>query len=449
MSTTVFISSSARDLLAHRAAVSKALLNAGLHPIDMANFMARPEGATSACLKELADSDLFVGIYAWRYGFVPPGAEVSITEQEFIEAQRLGKPCFCFVVDSGYDWPAEFREQGDKERRLREFKARIDASLVRTTFTTPDDLAVKVLDSLERWERQAFTAGAQAKVIAGDEVHGDKVAGDKYVIEHAELVVPLAPKPASVPPLPYEPETVLVPAGKFTMGSLAGPDVPADETPQHEVSLPAYRIGKYPVTNAQYAEFLKRERSEPDYVPRRAGWLLGEPPAARLDHPVVGVSWHDAQAYCAWLSQASGRTYRLPSEAEWEKAARGADGRLYPWGNDWAAGRCTAGSGGTAPVTACPEGASPFGCCAMIGNVEEWTSTLWGSAEAKNDFPYPYQPGDGREDLTADRYMPGAYRVYRGAAFNAEAARLRCSARGCSDHETEVTWRGFRVVREV
>jgi formylglycine-generating enzyme required for sulfatase activity len=419
MSTTVFISSTSRDLLAHRAAVSKALLNAGFHPIDMANFMARPEGATSACLREVADSDLFVGVYAWRYGFVPPGAAVSITEQEFDEAQRLGKPCFCFVVEEKCDWPAEFREQGDGERRLREFKARIDATLVRTTFTTPEDLAVKVLASLERWERQALTTSAEEK-----------------------------PGPET-PPLPYEPETVLIPAGKFTMGSTPGPDVPAHETPQHEVTLPAYRIGKYPITNAQYAEFLKREHSEPAYVPRRAGWLLGEPPAARLDHPVVGVSWHDALAYCNWLGQATGRTYRLPSEAEWEKAARGADGRLYPWGNDWAAGRCSAGSGGTAPVTACPDGASPYGCCAMIGNVEEWTSTLWGSAENKNDFPYPYQPGDGREDLTADRYVPGAYRVYRGAAFNAELARLRCSARGCSDHETEVTWRGFRVVREV
>jgi formylglycine-generating enzyme required for sulfatase activity len=418
MSTTVFISSTARDLLDHRAAVSKALLNAGFHPIDMANFMARPEGAESACLKELADSDLFVGIYAWRYGFVPPGATVSITEQEFDEAQRLGKPCFCFVVDGKADWPAEFREQGDGERRLREFKARVDATLVRTTFTTPEDLAVKVLASLERWERQTLTTGA----------------GEKH-------------KPEA-PPLPYEPETVLVSAGKFTMGSTPGPDVPTYETPQHEVTLSAYRIGKYPITNAQYAEFLKRDFKS-DCVPRRAGWLLGEPPADKLDHPVVGVSWHDAQAYCAWLSQASGRTYRLPSEAEWEKAARGADGRLYPWGNEWAAGRCSAGSSGTAPVTACPNGASPYGCCAMLGNVEEWTSTLWGSAEARNDYPYPYQPGDGREDLTADRYMPGAYRVYRGAAFNAQAARLRCSARGCSDHETEVTWRGFRVAREV
>src|SRR5687767_14074262 len=102
MSTTVFISSTSRDLLEHRAVVVKALLNAGFHPIDMANFMARPEGAITACLKEVAESDLFVGIYAWRYGYIPADAEVSITEQEFIEAERLKKPCFCFMVDEAY-----------------------------------------------------------------------------------------------------------------------------------------------------------------------------------------------------------------------------------------------------------------------------------------------------------------------------------------------------------
>src|SRR5215510_11273741 len=109
MSITVFISSTSRDLLDHRAAVSKALLNAGFHPIDMANFMARPEGATSACLKEVAVSNLLVGIYAWRYGYIPDGAEVSITEQEFIEAERLKKPCFIFMVEESYAWPVEFK----------------------------------------------------------------------------------------------------------------------------------------------------------------------------------------------------------------------------------------------------------------------------------------------------------------------------------------------------
>jgi len=154
MSTTVFISSTSRDLLDHRAAVAKALLNAGYHPIDMANFMARPEGATSACLKEVAEADLFVGIYAWRYGYIPAGSAVSITEQEFIEANRLGKPCFCFVVDENYPWPEASKEPGEAARLLRDFKSRLDARLVRTTFTTPEDLALKVLASLQRYERE-------------------------------------------------------------------------------------------------------------------------------------------------------------------------------------------------------------------------------------------------------------------------------------------------------
>jgi len=182
-----------------------ALLNAGYHPIDMANFMARPEGATSACLKEVAESDLFVGIYAWRYGFIPPDSEVSITEQEYLEAEKLGKPRFCFVVDENYDWPEEYREKGIGARLLRDFKARLDATLVRTTFTTPEDLAGKVIASLHRWQKeQSDTQTAEASApstgginisdisgsnvnlgnvitgnVGGDVVGGDRISGDK------------------------------------------------------------------------------------------------------------------------------------------------------------------------------------------------------------------------------------------------------------------------------
>jgi len=169
MPISVFISSTSQDLLNHRAIVSKALLNAGFHPVDMANFMARPEGATSACLKEVASSDLFLGIYAWRYGFIPEDAEISITEQEFVEAEKLGKPCFCFLVDEQYDWPEVHREKGIGARLLRDFKARINAKLVRTTFTTPDDLATKVLASIQRWEReQASKRIENEQTLPGD-----------------------------------------------------------------------------------------------------------------------------------------------------------------------------------------------------------------------------------------------------------------------------------------
>jgi formylglycine-generating enzyme required for sulfatase activity len=266
-------------------------------------------------------------------------------------------------------------------------------------------------------------------------------------------------------PLPFEPETITIPAGPFLMGSPPGPGVPVHETPQHEVDLPHYRIGKYPVTNREYAEFLVRNYKE-DYKPKQVGWLIDQLPEGKEDHPVVGVSWHDARAYCGWLSEATGRTYRLPTEAEWEKAARGSQGWIYPWGNDWSDGLCTAitASAHTTPVVKVgsdpeeiepyyPEAASPSGCCDMVGNVQEWTSTVWGSDENVNKYPYPYEAGkDGREDPEAEKYMSPVYRVYRGGSLATQGDgltgkdRLRCAARGRSDSETEVPWRGFRVV---
>jgi hypothetical protein len=182
MSISVFISSTSRDLGAHRKAVAEALLHAGFHPIDMANFMARPEGATSACLKEVAEADLFVGIYAWRYGFIPEGNEVSITEQEFLEAERLKKPCFLFMVDESYDWPAEFKEGGVQGRLLRDFKTRLDKKLVRATFTTPEDLALKVLASLQRYERDHSSREQEAQPVSDRGINFSGISGSPISI---------------------------------------------------------------------------------------------------------------------------------------------------------------------------------------------------------------------------------------------------------------------------
>jgi hypothetical protein len=146
----VFISSTRQDLAGHRAAVAKALLQSDFHPIGMEDFMARAVEPLEASLKDVAEADLFVGIYAWRYGFIPEGHTVSITEEELHEARRRKKPCFCFVVDEAFDWPAELREPGDGARKLAELKAWIDKNLTRTTFTTPEDLAARVIASLHR-----------------------------------------------------------------------------------------------------------------------------------------------------------------------------------------------------------------------------------------------------------------------------------------------------------
>lgn len=244
--------------------------------------------------------------------------------------------------------------------------------------------------------------------------------------------------------LHFEPETVAIPRGHFLMGRDAG-DVPAAEKPQHTLELGYFRSGKYPITNSQYAEFL-RQRPQQSPPPPNTGWFGKEPPAARLDHPVVGVSWEDARAYCRWLSDVTGRAYRLPGEAEWEKAARGTDGRLYPWGNEWQEGLCNVGSGGTTAVTAYDATPTPYGCVDMLGNVAEWTSAIWGENRQEPAFPYPYQPNDGREDPNANQQNPRLRRVCRGGAFDSDPAHVRCTAR---DHLRANSARlnlGFRIV---
>jgi len=255
------------------------------------------------------------------------------------------------------------------------------------------------------------------------------------------------------PRKPFEPETVLIPGGLFAMGS-DDPALPASERPQHTVDLPDFRIGRYPVTNRQYAAFIKDTTAQP--APQ--GWFNREPPPDRLDHPVVNVSWYDALAYGAWLSAQTGRRYRLPSEAEWEKAcrhsvSRSADQKMaeavatsrYPWGEGAADGRCNAASSGTTPVMAHPTGASAYGVEDLLGNVQEWTRSLWGSQPGLPDFGYPYQPDDGRE-IEAPNQLPAQARlVHRGGSFKSQPADLRSTARGNALPDSKIAWRGLRV----
>jgi formylglycine-generating enzyme required for sulfatase activity len=260
---------------------------------------------------------------------------------------------------------------------------------------------------------------------------------------------------------PFEPETVYIPAGSFLMGSDPGPGIPEYETPQHTVTLPAYRIGKYPVTNRQYAEFIRREKAQD--VPKDAGWFLRAPPADRLDHPVTGVSWFDAIAYCRWLSGQTGRAYRLPSEAEWEKAAapnptpppnsgEGQGERAtwpYPWGLEWIDGRCNANGTGTTRVMAYPAGASPYGCEDMLGNAQEWTATLWGTQPGPPQQSYRDRPDGGLTITDPADLPPQARLVHRGGSYKSQPVELRRSARGSAAPDSKIPWRGFRVAMEV
>lgn len=247
---------------------------------------------------------------------------------------------------------------------------------------------------------------------------------------------PLAPR------LPFEPETIIIPAGPFWMGREAGSAVPTIETPRHEVTLAAYAIGRTAVTNAQYGAFIAQSSHRPPKV-RGAGWL-GRKVHNWLDDPVRGVSWEDALAYCAWLAAQTGRIYRLPTEAEWEKAARGIDGRLYPWGNEWDEAACPQGRARPSAVLAHPAGASPYGCLGMVGNVWEWTSSGWGEVWETPQFGYPYVAGDGRE---SPRNEPTMRWVLRGGAFDTPLPTCTARDRDLATATGDVY--GLRVVEVV
>jgi formylglycine-generating enzyme required for sulfatase activity len=231
---------------------------------------------------------------------------------------------------------------------------------------------------------------------------------------------------------PIRLELVRVPAGEFLMGSHLAVDREAakGELPQHRVYLAEFAIGVVPVTNAQYAAFVQSAG-----VGAPSHWDRERIPAGKEDHPVVWVSWRDARAFCDWLSQATGRSFRLPSEAEWEKAARGTNGRTYPWADRrLEAELCNYDMlvGHTTPVGAYPGNVSPYGALDLAGNAGEWTSSLY--------RPYPYGADDGREDPAAE-----GVRVVRGGAFNLTRWNARCACRLRYPPDRRDDHNGFRV----
>ncbi len=258
--------------------------------------------------------------------------------------------------------------------------------------------------------------------------------------------------------LPDEPLLgfVEIPAGPFLMGSDPNRDQYAqeDEQPQHEVHLPTYHMARYPVTVAQFGVFVK----DSGHKPEDERSLRGVP-----NHPVVRVTWYDALKYGEWLTgklrdvarqriaahnestnepageaalslwcglQDGRLRVTLPSEAEWEKAARGVDRRIYPWAGKFDPSNTNtieSGIGTTSAVGCFPNGVSPYGILDLSGNVWEWTRSLWGKDWEKPAFKYPYDPKDTeREDLKAS---PDIRRVVRGGAFDLSLRLARCAYR--------------------
>jgi len=171
---------------------------------------------------------------------------------------------------------------------------------------------------------------------------------------------------------------------------------------------------------------------------------------SRYNHPaqpVVGVTWYEAQAYCRWLSEQAGTPMRLPSEVEWETAARGTTDCRYAWGDEFEPFRgnsLDAHVRGPTPAGVFPDGATSTGLLDLSGNTADWTQTAFGSSPLDKDLAYPYNAQDGREDLSTGVF---AYRIVRGGGWRDPEPGVRISIRN-SDHVTGITeYIGFRLCR--
>ncbi|MDM8550090.1 SUMF1/EgtB/PvdO family nonheme iron enzyme [Desulfobacterales bacterium HSG2] len=308
-------------------------------------------------------------------------------------------------------YPAEVSESKPNAAAYHRLEIAVEALMeIGLLYVKGDDVGRAVLNRVRRWMAAALQAddvlGTEERVSLGNTlaVHGDPRfnPGNWYLPDDDELGF------------------VRIPAGKFLMGR------------SHTVELSEYSVARYPVTVAQFGSFVQDSGYQPG-----EDW---EEDNEYDNHPVVNVSWHDAAAYCEWLTEKlKDRRWKvqLPTEAQWEKAAGGTDGRIYPWGDEADPDKANCddtGIGTTSAVGCFPAGASPYGCLDMAGNLWEWCRDRYdGYSSGRVSNPaYP---------------NTGSHRVRRGGAWNFSVGFCRAASRiaGCPD--SRFRYHGFRLVR--
>ncbi len=279
------------------------------------------------------------------------------------------------------------------------------------------------------------------------------LAGPAWALDVADMTIEWTPEgrklAAERATLPARDEMVLIPSGWFLMGSDKKTDKLAylPELPQRKVYLDAYEIDTFEVTTVQYLKFVLATNRPPLIDWRYDGGNFQE---AMAHHPVMHVSWFDAEAYCAWAGK------RLPTEAEWEKAARGEDGRIYPWGNQPAGlSRANFGRGGlSGPVRDRPErlmlyppiisvdkyenALSPHGLYQTVGNVAEWVAD-WYDKDYYKTAPEKNPTGPGK----------GTQRSFRGGGWIDSTPSVRAAQRNGTDPNTRMNWLGVRCAQDM
>lgn len=260
--------------------------------------------------------------------------------------------------------------------------------------------------------------------IANLVVKSSEVQPPPIVVTPQKPQIAIPPKPKIILPQPFD--WCYIPAGRVVLTTDVWNKKPVDfyldkDTPTDVIE---FFIAKYPVTNEQYLEFLKAN----DGYELPDKWNDNK---LKLNHPVVGVIWSDVVAFCQWLSEKSGQTIILPSDAQWQHASQGDDGNKYPWGNDFDANKCNtkeSNVGQTTPVTQYPNGASPFGVLDMSGNVWEYCSTH-------------YKHGNDRQDR-------GDKRILRGGSYHDDESWCVTTKRIYTDND-ELRNKGFRIACQI
>jgi formylglycine-generating enzyme required for sulfatase activity/transcriptional regulator with XRE-family HTH domain len=466
----VYLSCHGNDLSVERSAAATV-------PRIMEAFFSVKVGDETWCPEdaetEVCHSDYLVMVQGWRW--------VSLRLDEHRAAQKSKVAALYFQKEGG----------PTRQQAVEDFLEEVGRKKW-TLFDDTDVLALQVWQTLSntairearKWRDRMSLQSIAALYLATQMLSGEETtltallrrqAADKGEMVAAEEKVPRQ-EPASrqrrrVRRLSLEPVMVRIPAGRFWMGTdrltleLAGVKWEGwmeRETPYRRIYLPEYEIGRYPVTNAEFARFIEDGGYQNPGHWTDAGWKSKEGrgwtqprwwDAGKFNgpsQPVVGVSWYEALAYCNWLAAKTGTPYRLPSEAEWEKAARGTDGLLWPWGNRWDPDRCNTSEKGPGRTTSVgqysPAGDSPYDVADMAGNVWEWMISLWGhwtGARVEPQFGYPYDPDDGRENLDAGDDM---FRVMRGGSFGGYRDLARCAYRDWRFPDSVWFDIGFRVV---
>ena len=294
---------------------------------------------------------------------------------------------------------------------------RVDEVLDKSIAIDPEKRYGNILDFIQDLEE-----GISTRVVAPQQGPATVMEADHTVMETAgSTVIPEAKAPPS-------PESVIdmnmVTAGQFWMGSSLNESKNETEKPRHKVKLATYYIDKYPVTNQAYRKFMKEAgHPEPPF------WA--DPQFNNPTQPVVGISWEDAMAYAEWANK------RLPTEAEWEKAAKGEGGQMYPWGDEFNPGLANVDyvMVQTSQVDRFPGGASPYGCLDMIGNVWEWCSDWF------DENYYALSPSENPEGPPK-----GDRRVIRGGAWDTISFNARNAFRFFSEPDVKASNIGFRCV---